>query len=277
MIERMGGQPESAQGAQPEGWMDSLKSWFGINAAQPEGGGTSKADPTKDPTSNPDTESEHVKGAKYEKVEGSAFIKGAGDANDIDPNDVSQGQLGDCYFVAALAAIAKNSPDTLRRMITDNKNGTYNVRFHEGGDVVVDNQFAKKDGAVQFAAEGDTDAKQGTELWVMLIEKAWAKLKGGYEVVRGSKVKMSSTEAISNAMTQGWPATIGVKNITEKAAADECKKTGLVPNHAFAIMGVNTNSKTIQVYNPWGKEYKVPDITMATLKKYVDTVHINKD
>jgi len=269
--------------------------WFG-------GGDSARKDPKKDPAQNPDSESEHVKGASYEAVKGTAFVKGQGDATDIDPNDVSQGRLGDCYFVAALAALAKQSPETLRKVITDNGDGTYVVHFHEGGDVVVDSRFPMKNGQVQFAEEGDQDQEKGAELWVMLIEKAWAKLKGGYEVIRGSKVRMSSTdamqaisgkdtrtirpaamsgdqliEALADAEAKGWPVTIGVKNVSDAEEVKKVKATGLVPNHAFAVMSVDKGAKTITVYNPWGKEYKVPPLTMDTLKSFVSSIHVNKD
>ena len=80
-------------------------------------------DPKKDPSKNPDTESEHVKGATYDVVKGTAFIQGKGDDKDIDPNDVSQGRLGDCYFVAALAAIACSSSSCMMRACTSAASG----------------------------------------------------------------------------------------------------------------------------------------------------------
>ena len=259
-------------------------------------------DPKKDPTVNPTSESEHVKGATYEPVKGKPFVKGASDEKDIDPNDVNQGQLGDCYFVAALAALAKQSPETLRQRVKDNGNGTYTVTFAEGGDVVVDGRFPMKNGQVQFAGKGDETPAEGAELWVMLIEKAWAKLKGGYEDIRGSKVRMSSTDAmqaitgketrtlrpgsmgedelftvLADAEAKGWPVTLGVKNVSDPNEVRAVKATGLVPNHAFAVMKVDRPGKTLSVYNPWGAEYKVPALTYDSLSKYVQTIQINKD
>jgi len=42
----------------------------------------------------------------HQRVEGVHFLKGLGDAREIEKEDVNQGQLGDCYFLAALAAVA---------------------------------------------------------------------------------------------------------------------------------------------------------------------------
>lgn len=48
---------------------------------------------------------------------GSAFERGPGDASDIDPYDVEQGNLGDCYFLSACAAVARANPELIRRLI----------------------------------------------------------------------------------------------------------------------------------------------------------------
>lgn len=270
--------------------LDSLKKLVG---GQPEGPGTVVA--------NPDPESEHVKGATYTDVKGSPFIQGKGDAGPVAANDVNQGQLGDCYFVAALAAIAHTRPDIIQKKITNNNDGTYTVHFHEGGDVMVDGKFATKGGSVQFAGEGDRTEADGAELWVMLIEKAWAALKGGYEKIRGSKVRMSSDDAmeavtgaatktlrpsgmaeddilkaLDEAKTKKWPATLGVRNVTDAEEIKAVKATGLVPNHAFAVLDVDAKGKTVTAYNPWGAEYKVPPLSPATIKKFVDSIHINQ-
>lgn len=84
-------------------------------------------------------------------------------------------------------------------------------------------------------------------------------------------------EALADAEAKGWPVTLGVKNLTDAEQVKACKATGLVPNHAFAVLGVDKGGKTVTAYNPWGKEYKVPPLTVDTLKSYVSNIHINKD
>lgn len=264
-----------------------------IGGGQKEDGGAVVA--------NPDPESEHVKGAAYTAVKGRPFLQGAGDADAAAANDVAQGQLGDCYFVAALAAIAHTRPDVIKKKITDHGDGTYTVHFYEGGDVRVDGQFPTKGGAVQFAGEGDKDAKEGSELWVMLIEKAWAAQKGGYEKVRGSKVRMSSDDAmeavtgassrshrpgsmsedeilavLAEAKKNAWPATLGVKNLSNPDEIKACRDAGLVPNHAFAVLDVDLGTKTVTAYNPWGAEYRVPPLKADVIKTYVDNIDVNR-
>lgn len=270
----------------------------GKSMLQPEG-----TDRLKDPKVQPDGKSEHVPDPKWANVKGTPFMKGEGDSSDIAPDDVNQGQLGDCYFMAALAAIAKTRPEEIRKRVKDNGDGTYTVTFAEGGAVVVDAQFpVDASGQLVYAGAGDkSDA--GIELWVALIEKAWAKLKGGYEQIRGSKVKMKSQDAMAaitgketktvkpkslsddelikvmnDAAKKGWPMTLGAytKDEVDDKTREEAKRLGIVFNHAYAVMGVDEGSKEVSLYNPWGKEYKVPKLKPDLVKKFYSVLHINK-
>ncbi len=267
---------------------------------QPEDGGAKE--PKKDPAVQPDAKSEHVSDPTYEKVKGKPFIKEEDDTDEVAMDDVSQGRLGDCYFVAALAAIANKNPDAVRRMIKDNGDGTYTVTFHEGGEVVVDDQFPTQGGQVAYARPGDQDAKDGKELWVMLIEKAWAKLKGGYEEIRGSKVRMKSEDAmealtgnktttiytsskddktllelLAAAADKGLPMTAGVytQDRFDQETLQKMRSQGVHANHAYAVVNVDRAKGTVELYNPWGKETRRPVLEMAEFKKYYQTVHIN--
>src|SRR5262245_40584401 len=53
----------------------------------------------------------------YVHLPGDAFIQGFGDANEIDANDVGQGQLGDCYLMASMVALAHSDPQRIRNLI----------------------------------------------------------------------------------------------------------------------------------------------------------------
>ena len=39
-------------------------------------------------------------------------------SNGIEPNDIEQGSLGDCYFLAVLSAMAENPEEVKRRFVT---------------------------------------------------------------------------------------------------------------------------------------------------------------
>ncbi|MEO6950267.1 MAG: C2 family cysteine protease [Polyangia bacterium] len=131
---------------------------------------------------------------KYETIAGRAFVKGAGDASDIDPNDVAQGGLGDCYFLSAAAAVARANPELIRRLIKQVGPHAYEVTLY-GEDhfwssstphkFVVSDQFATDGhGHAVYAQPGDV-GREGPELWVMLLEKAFATMKGSSKALEG--------------------------------------------------------------------------------------------
>ncbi|MBM4319575.1 MAG: hypothetical protein FJ125_06370, partial [Deltaproteobacteria bacterium] len=232
-------------------------------------------------SADPSAETESVKDATYKKLDGTPFVKGDGDEHEVAPNDVKQGSLGDCYLVAALAAVAKTDPEIIKNMIKDNGDGTYTVSFHlkEGRvgiyssgskvSIRVTQELPVRYGSTPaFAKTGDT-GNDGPELWVALIEKAWAVHQGSYEQARGSKATMNAdimsflTGAQTNSITcsgmaesdllkamvagstGGHPMTASMP--TKEAAGEDVVKLaeekGLYFNHAYTIMTVDKDGK----------------------------------
>ena len=103
----------------------------------------------------------------------------------VEPNDINQGQLGNCYFLAALSSLAEFPQRVKAMFVTEqvNKAGIYMVRFFLNGQetpVIVDEFLpCGQNGKPAFATCRDN------ELWVSLLEKAWAKLHGTYARTEG--------------------------------------------------------------------------------------------
>jgi calpain-15 len=101
----------------------------------------------------------------------------------IDPSDIKQGDCGDCYFLSGLASLAE-SPDRVRSLFLTqelNEAGCYALKFYIGGEpvtVVVDDRFPYCQHKEQWAF---TRTSSSNEIWVLLIEKAWAKIFGSYQ------------------------------------------------------------------------------------------------
>ena len=104
----------------------------------------------------------------------------------IDPGDVSQGILGDCYFLAVLSSMAE-FPDRIKAMIETeeiNTAGIYLLKFWVNGletSVIVDDYLPVHKGTSKLAF---SYSKQD-EVWVSLLEKGWAKLHGSYAATSG--------------------------------------------------------------------------------------------
>jgi hypothetical protein len=88
-------------------------------------------------------------------------------------DDVDQGNLGDCYFLAPLAAIAKTNPDRIRQSVVELGDRTYAVRFHSGGT----EQYVRVDADLPTNSTGGliyAGLGTGGSLWTAIMEKAWA-------------------------------------------------------------------------------------------------------
>ena len=114
----------------------------------------------------------------YIRLDLPLYFNGAG------TDDVNQGNVGDCYFISAISAIADTVVGSIDGtvasvntgdMVVDNNDGTYGVRFYDNSGaerwVTVD-KFVPgyREDKLKF---GDTDSG---ESWAMLVEKAYVQL-----------------------------------------------------------------------------------------------------
>ena len=108
---------------------------------------------------------------------------------DVKPQDIKQGQLGNCYFISALSVLAER-PKLIEHLILTpelNDVGAYQIRFCKNGawrTITVDDYFPVNpiSGRLAFAHT------PSNELWVPLIEKAYAKLHSSYAAIESGSV-----------------------------------------------------------------------------------------
>ncbi|WMX17415.1 C2 family cysteine protease [Aureispira sp. CCB-E] len=126
--------------------------------------------------------------------------------------DVKQGQVGDCYLMSALISLTKDNSDLLRSMIDDQGDKCV-VTLHQGGvpiKVEVDKKLIIK--KMPGYVDSTPAAQYGDDIWVAIIEKAYAKLLGSDKTDPGGnliKIEGGST-------TQALEVLLGNKVKTPK-------------------------------------------------------------
>ena len=188
-------------------------------------------------------------------------------------NDVSQGYLGDCYLLAALSSLADRNPTVIRQMIAPMGDGTYAVRFYRGGQAVyfrVDADLPVWGGAPIYA-----DLSPDGELWVALVEKAYAQFRYGdncYTSIEGGWMSTVYHEVTNGGVQDSWInySTAGVGQYLATtlaaghavtAATKAVPNSPFVGNHAYQVKSVETVGREtyVTLYNPWGVDGKAWD------------------
>ena len=108
----------------------------------------------------------------------------------IDPNDLDQGLLGNCWFIAGCSGIA-NIPELFESVVPKDQSfdtqyaGIFHFKFWNYGqwvDVVVDDRLpVSSENKLIFCS----NKQEPNEFWAALLEKAYAKLCGNYENLDG--------------------------------------------------------------------------------------------
>lgn len=235
--------------------------------------------------------------ASYGTVNGDLFIDGAGDAAGIDPSDVNQGGIGDCYYLSSLAAISRKDPDYIKNRMRQNDDGTISVDFYQKKHwwefwkkdfskktVTIDDAFPlDKNGAPVFAQPGDKASNGKLETWVMAMEKAYAQFRGNYNDIASGGWPQDSMEQLTGKKSQ----TFSASSVTLEQIADWDKKGYAItmaskksaPNkdvvslHAYYLKGVDLENKTITCGNPWG--YNHVTLSQEDFQKNYSEISIN--
>ncbi|KAG2499705.1 hypothetical protein HYH03_002640 [Edaphochlamys debaryana] len=108
-------------------------------------------------------------------------------AGKIEPADIAQGGLGDCWLMSALACLANREGAVQQVFLTKEYThyGKYRIRLYDAPKdkwvtVVIDDWIpCNQQGQSIFAKPN------GDEAWVLLLEKAVAKFKGSYANLDG--------------------------------------------------------------------------------------------
>jgi hypothetical protein len=198
-------------------------------------------------------------------------------------DSISQGHLGDCYFIAAVGAQTHRSPDPFLRLIQPNDDRSYEIRFPNGKQVIVpimtDAQLALGSNAgnqgiwlnlLEIAAgiveererkaagelPLDTLGGGGDSVFSIQLLTGHKALKhvirpavnGQHPPPAEQEVPVLATQ-ISQVIDDGFKH----RRLVCCGIGDWTVPPGLIKKHQYAIFGLNQGH--IEIWNPWGHNY----------------------
>ncbi|XP_064458615.1 calpain-9-like isoform X2 [Ornithodoros turicata] len=195
--------------------------------------------------------------------------------------DVEQGELGDCWLLAAISCLS-NTARFLDRVVPSDQGfgagycGLFRFRFWKFGEwteVIIDDRLPTHRGRLVYMHSSDP-----SEFWAALLEKAYAKFYGGYD-----QLQQGYTGRALQDLTGGVAQTFQMANIDSPTAfamvssavprstlmaaciIPEHSKpparlnNGLYTQHAYSVTGIakvrvkQGEVTLIRLRNPWGR------------------------
>jgi len=198
--------------------------------------------------------------------------------------DIKQGMLGDCWLLAGIGALTQHdklfNKVVIADYVADNKDAGYTgaVRFcfwqyGEWKEVITDDRLPSRNGKLVFVQSAERN-----EFWSSLLEKAYAKVHGSYEALKGGQTG-EALEDFTGGLSESYNLQKPPENLFKimQKAIQRCSlmgcsiaakpneieakgNMGLVKGHAYTVTGVHVvnyrgrPTELVRVRNPWGNE-----------------------
>ena len=192
---------------------------------------------------------------------------------------IKQQTMGDCYFVSVVGSMVHRNPSTIKNMIKKMEKG-WLVEFKNGEKVVVD-RVTDAD-IIICAYAGDNG------LWLAILEKAYRNDakgtqqgdqrdrydridSGGHAASVIEKLDGHKTKDIDLSKRRGAEFADTIRKDIKMALHEnrlvnagtgrKVTTPHIVDHHAYAILGYDSKTDLVHVWNPWGNNFtpKGPD------------------
>lgn len=231
----------------------------------------------------------------------------------ISAADADQANIGDCYFVSSLAAIADREPAIIEKVIKEVDPTHYKVIFNDvfdfdlcqykptpwyGKTLEINNKLPQESGTYKYSYTRENPDQE----WFALLEKAYATWKGSYEAIGGggypdvalaeltgrtpttvsTEIKYFKSEAMrantllgifEKADRNNWKVVVSTRGQGE---LQDPQNPDVYSGHAYSYHGYNHVTHLIKLRNPWG-EGSNPEgffnISVPDFLKYYDYIY----
>lgn len=193
--------------------------------------------------------------------------------------DVEQGELGDCWVLAAVASLSMH-PQLFQNVVPSDQDfeknycGAFYFRFWTFGEwqeVIVDDRLPVNGSQIKFMHSNDPN-----EFWSALLEKAYAKANGSYNALSGGTQSEAfedftggtchtvdlttdpDQEKLWQTLMKGKAKSMLGGCSIETDTIEEELSTGLLGGHAYSVTDleeINHNGRQerlLRIRNPWG-------------------------
>jgi hypothetical protein len=240
-------------------------------------GNSGAVDPADDPLPHKDeVRADGTPTYPLRRYNGPLFVNGP------TSNDVRQGAIGNCYFPAAVGAVAHVNPKLIEDAITEVRNPQtgereFQVRFYSSSGrmelVTVDaDLYTRSWGGPIYGTTPNASNPDTMELWYPILEKAYAKWKGSYDRIGNGGSPASVLTSLTGKSTRYFDTSYNDADEIFRAvkAAGDAKQpmtagthddkkiytnTGVYADHAYSVLGAEESAgkKFILLRNPWGE------------------------
>lgn len=223
----------------------------------------------------------------------------------VEINDVEQGLVPNCYFLAQMAALARSNPDAMDKYVNPKENGVYEVTIYvnsqPGGkpvkslktlitltldDILPPSNF----GMSAFTKEGTINVNAKVELLLMLIEKAYATYKGTYnpnlwtkpnEAI--SKITTNNSDTykndkfndkqvaniINSSLEKQLEVTTKTETMSENAKEEAANiNKGITEKTTYKVIKVDPISLTISLESSLGSANDITNLPISEFRKF---------
>uniref|UniRef100_A0A3Q1IPK4 Uncharacterized protein n=1 Tax=Anabas testudineus TaxID=64144 RepID=A0A3Q1IPK4_ANATE len=199
----------------------------------------------------------------------------------IGTTDICQGQLGNCWLLAALSCLTMHPTLFVKvvpsdQSLSDAYAGIFHFTFWQYGEwveVVVDDRLPVREGRLLFSYSHTRN-----EFWSALVEKAYAKLIGSYGSLKGGNISEGMEDftggiayslpvssrsprvlwrVLTGALSRGSLLSCFIQ-ATDNRDIGKVTAEGLVKGHAYAITESDKVTRgsdevlLLRLRNPWG-------------------------